>query len=87
MSRARITQIMDLLMLAPEIQDEVVCGSVDITLKDLLRICAAAAWEEQRRRWQRMRRPLRVDLSSQLWKRACKSLTPQSRPPATGQSA
>ena len=32
-SRARITQIMDLLMLAPEIQEEVLFGAVDVPLK------------------------------------------------------
>ena len=50
-SRARITQVMDLLMLAPEIQDEVLTGGVEVPLKMLLRVGAAAAWEEQRTRW------------------------------------
>ena len=50
-SRARITQVMDLLMLAPDIQEEVLSGGVDVPLRALLLVCAAAAWEEQREGW------------------------------------
>ena len=53
-SRARITQIMDLLMLAPDIQDELLFlqeGRTCAQLKTLLRICAAPEWKGQRERF------------------------------------
>jgi hypothetical protein len=50
-SRARITQIMDLMMLAPEIQEAVLLGLVNQPLRDLLSITHWFAWAEQRRRW------------------------------------
>ncbi len=49
-SRARITQIMDLLMLAPEIQEAVLFGQVCFGVRDLLRWATYMAWEDQRRR-------------------------------------
>ena len=51
-SRARITQIMDLLMLAPEIQEEVLFGSQDRPVRELIPICRRADWSEQRALWQ-----------------------------------
>jgi hypothetical protein len=55
-SRARITQIMDLLMLAPEIQDAILAVPFDpervaAVPRDLVTLCAQPAWQEQRRRW------------------------------------
>jgi hypothetical protein len=56
-SRARITQIMDLLLLAPDIQEELLylpsakSGRDAITLKQMRAVCAAVAWGEQRARW------------------------------------
>ena len=53
-SRARITQIMDLLMLAPEIQAEVLflqTSSSWVQLRGLLHVCAEPIWKAQRERW------------------------------------
>ena len=47
-SRARITQIMDLMMLAPEIQEEVLCGSAAPKLRQLLKVVRLIDWTEQR---------------------------------------
>ncbi len=49
-SRARITQIMDLLMLAPEIEEAVLTGCVDTTVPELLDIVQIVDWTEQRMR-------------------------------------
>ena len=48
-SRARITQIMDLLLLAPEIQENVLLGTGPVGLRDLMPLCRRAVWHEQRR--------------------------------------
>jgi len=50
-SRARVTQIMDLLMLAPEIQEEVLMGRYARGLRELMTVCRRAAWIEQRGLW------------------------------------
>ena len=55
-SRARITQIMDLLLLAPEIQEQVLYAGADLgrdlgALPGLQAICRVPHWREQRRRW------------------------------------
>jgi len=55
-SRARVTQVMDLLYLAPDIQEAILLnnrglGLADIRHRDLLPIAAEAAWSEQRRVW------------------------------------
>jgi hypothetical protein len=49
-SRARVTQVMDLLYLAPGIQDGILLGSVPpIASEKQLRVVAAkASWEAQR---------------------------------------
>jgi hypothetical protein len=49
-SRARVTQIMDLLMLAPEIQEEVLLGGVDLPLRELLAVVRHVEWKRQRAR-------------------------------------
>ena len=48
-SRARITQVMDLLMLAPEIQEGVLLGTVELPLRDFLSLAHHVSWAEQRR--------------------------------------
>ncbi len=54
---ARITQIMDLLLLAPDIQEALLFlppverGHDPIHLRELRYLCQAPVWEEQRRRW------------------------------------
>jgi len=50
-SRARITQIMDLLMLAPEIQEEMLFGGTEMTLRGLMPLCRRLVWKEQRQFW------------------------------------
>jgi hypothetical protein len=56
---ARITQIMNLLNLAPDIQEGLLAlgdgaASHEITEHDLRRITAAVDWEEQRKTWRGM---------------------------------
>ena len=50
-SRARMTQVMDLLMLAPEIQEEVLCGSAAPTLREMTAVVRRVRWAEQRSLW------------------------------------
>ena len=60
-TRARITQIMNLLLLAPDIQEELlflprtVQGRDPITERHLRSIVAEPAWPAQRRLWQRLK--------------------------------
>lgn len=65
-TRARISQIMDLLCLAPDIQEELLfLARVErerdaVSEHEVRRVCAVADWREQRRRWRAMlgaRRP------------------------------
>ena len=57
-TRARISQIVSLLYLAPDIQEQILFlprtehGRDPIVLRDLLPIAAAADWKKQRRLWQ-----------------------------------
>lgn len=59
-TRARVTQIMNLLYLAPDIQDEVIHlplvehGRDPITERDLRPIVAAIDWRKQRRLWREL---------------------------------
>jgi len=59
-TRARITQIMNLLLLAPDIQEELLFlprtlqGRDPIHLRQLQPIAAAEDWREQRRRWREL---------------------------------
>ena len=59
-TRARVTQIMNLLYLAPDIQDAVLhlprvtSGKDPITERDLRPICAESNWAIQRRLWSRL---------------------------------
>jgi hypothetical protein len=56
-SRARMSQIMALLLLAPDVQEQLlflpktVRGRDPITLRTLRPVCATPIWEEQRVRW------------------------------------
>ena len=50
-SRARVTQIMDLLMLAPEIQEAVLCGIAAPTMREVRPVAVYEGWSEQRVRW------------------------------------
>jgi hypothetical protein len=43
--------IIDLLMLAPEIQEEVLFGAVDLGLRAVLVVAHERAWQEQREAW------------------------------------
>ena len=61
-TRARMTQIMNLLMLAPDIQEALlflpptVRGRDPIHLRQLQPIAAVQGWPEQRQRWQALYR-------------------------------
>jgi hypothetical protein len=56
-TRARMTQIMNLLLLAPDIQEELlflpptVRGCDQVTLRTMGYVCATPIWPEQRTRW------------------------------------
>lgn len=56
-SRARVTQVMDLLYLAPDIQEEILflapapVGCTPIRHRDVPRVTADPSWEGQRSRW------------------------------------
>ena len=57
-TRARVSQILNLLNLAPEIQEEVlflprtIAGRDGIILRDLLPIASTMEWEKQRGMWE-----------------------------------
>jgi hypothetical protein len=59
-TRARISQVMSLLYLAPDIQEQVLFlprtehGRDPLILRDLLPIAATADWSKQRRLWRRL---------------------------------
>ncbi len=59
-SRARVTQIMNLLHLAPAIQEEILflprvtSGHDPISERDLRAVAAEVDWREQRRRWRKL---------------------------------
>ncbi len=61
-TRARLTQIMNLLKLAPNIQEELLClppvekGRDPITERELRPIAAVLDWQKQRRMWRRIAR-------------------------------
>ena len=60
-TRARISQIMALLLLAPDIQEQVLFlarterGRDSVVLRDLLPVAATADWKRQRRLWATLR--------------------------------
>ena len=59
-TRARMTQIMNLLMLAPDIQEEILFlplveeGRASVILMDLQPIAIKADWRKQREMWRRI---------------------------------
>ena len=61
-SRARVSQIMSLLNLAPDLQEQVLflrhpaCGRAPLALRQVLRVAEVLDWPEQRRRWRKLRR-------------------------------
>ncbi len=68
-TQPRITQVMNLLHLAPDIQEEllflplVTHGRDPITEKQLRRVCAEADWPKQRKRWGELRVSASVEAS------------------------
>jgi hypothetical protein len=59
-SRARITQIMNLLNLAPDIQEELLTSSIlhaeeAMSERDLRHVTAAVGWSQQRTLWKELR--------------------------------
>jgi hypothetical protein len=60
MSRARVTQIVNLVLLAPDLQEELLFlpaierGRAPLVLADLQPIAALADWSAQRRAWRRL---------------------------------
>jgi hypothetical protein len=61
LTTARISQIMDLLVLAPEIQEEILFlppvtkGPAPVTERELRPLLKALVWSEQRERWAELR--------------------------------
>jgi hypothetical protein len=61
LTTARITQIMNLLVLAPDIQEEILflppvaAGRAPVTERDLRPVLKTLVWREQRERWARLR--------------------------------
>lgn len=56
LTRARLTQLMNLLLLAPDIQEEVLAlefpvGREPVTERTLRRVLASLCWEDQRAAW------------------------------------
>ena len=65
-SRARMSQILCLLNLAPDLQEQLLFlqrparGRAAPALRHVLTVAAALAWDEQRRRWRKLRRPIKA---------------------------
>ena len=63
-SRARMSQILSLLSLAPDLQEYLLFlqrparGRQALTLRQVLNVAAALDWHEQRRRWRKLRRAI-----------------------------
>jgi hypothetical protein len=61
-SRARLSQILSLLNLAPDLQEHLLFlqrparGRQSLALRHVLTVAAALDWHEQRRRWRKLRR-------------------------------
>ncbi len=60
-TRARVTQVMSLLLLAPDVQEAVLflprteSGRDPLILRDLLPLAAVPDWHKQRKLWQELR--------------------------------
>jgi hypothetical protein len=61
-SRARLSHLLSLLNLAPDLQEQLLFlhrparGRDTPTLRQVLTVAAVLDWQEQRRRWRRLRR-------------------------------
>ena len=60
LTRARLTQLMNLLLLAPDIQEEVLAlkfaaGPQPVTERTLRRVLGSLVWEDQRALWAELR--------------------------------
>lgn len=63
LTRARVTQLLDLILLAPDIQERILVapnGCEGITERALRQVVRASPWEDQRRLWRSLIRPERV---------------------------
>jgi hypothetical protein len=75
-SRARVTQIMNLLCLAPDLQEALLFlprierGRDPIILRDLQRIAAVLDWRAQRRLWEQQQRDM---AAASTTKAACRN--------------
>lgn len=83
-TRARISQIMDLALLAPDIQDDILraveLGGRDaVTERELRRVVRATSWSEQRRAWRGPRASEGDQISSGVRQRS-KCLTASVEP-------
>ena len=64
-SRARMSQILGLLHLAPDLQEQLLFlesparGRAAPVLRQVLTVAAALSWDEQRRRWRQLQRATR----------------------------
>jgi hypothetical protein len=62
-TRARVTQVMNLLNLAPDIQEQLLFlprvegGRDPVVLRDLQPVVAVADWKKQRKMWAELREP------------------------------
>lgn len=69
-TRARITQIMDLLLLAPDIQEDLLFltvpakGHDPVALRTMRYVCQTPVWAEQRARWAEIKETLPPDEST-----------------------
>ena len=65
-SRARLSQIVSLLNLAPDLQEQLLFlarpgrGRAPLALRHVLTVAAALDWHEQRRRWRQLQRTVRA---------------------------
>ncbi len=53
LTRARLTQVMSLLLLAPEIQERLLVGDLVVTERSLRAVLRVPEWAEQQRLWDR----------------------------------
>jgi len=57
LTRARLTQVMQLLLLAPEIQEQILLGQIHCGERRLRPVVKAAAWAEQSKIGNQLRKP------------------------------
>lgn len=51
MDRSHITRLMNLRLLAPDIQEQLLTRNLDLKLGDIMRVARLAAWPAQRAAW------------------------------------